>query len=83
MTDKEIILSLINENKLLKEEKKELINEKNGLKHILQERINTIDELNNEKYNKRKDEREKSDKILDILNRLNKKIEKIPFKKTD
>lgn len=28
MTDKEIILSLINENKLLKEEKEELLNEK-------------------------------------------------------
>lgn len=37
MTDKEIILSLINENKLLKEEKEELLNEKE--EKIKEERI--------------------------------------------
>lgn len=37
MTDKEIILSLINENKLLKEEKEELLNEKE--EKIKKERI--------------------------------------------
>lgn len=50
MTDKEIILSLINENKLLKEEKEELLKEKEQ---------------------KIKEQRIRSGKIIEILNRMN------------
>ena len=45
MTDKEIILSLINENKLLKEEKEELLKEKEEKIKAERIRVGKINEI--------------------------------------
>lgn len=69
-------IRIYRQNRDLEAENEKLRNEKAGLKHILQVRNDYISELNNEKQ-------EKSFKINEILNRLNKKLNEKPIKKTD
>lgn len=76
-------IRIYRQNRDLEAENEKLRNEITGLEYILRERNNTIDEIEKEKQISQKEEREKCHKIVDILNRLNKKIDEIPIKKNN
>ncbi len=71
------------ENRDLEAEIEKLRNEKKGLEYILREQNDTIEDRNQTIEKNELNEREKCNKIVDILNRLNKKLDEIPFKKID
>ena len=76
-------IRLYRENRDLEAEIEKLRNEKKGLEYILREQNDTIEDRNQTIEKNELNEREKCNKIVDILNRLNKKLDEIPFKKID
>ena len=74
---------LYRENIDLEAENEKLRNEKKGLEYILRERNDTIEDRNHTIKRNELNEREKCNKLIDILNRLNKKLDEIPLKKID